>query len=211
MFTGIVQALCPVLDVVDEANLRRIQLELGALTADLASGASVAVNGVCLTATSAAGGTAGFDIIEETLRLTNLARVGRGSLVNVERSMRVGDEIGGHPLSGHVVDTVTVKRIDVGQNKRVVWFDVDTQWLSLLIHKGFVALDGASLTISSMNAVEREFSVSLIPETIARTTLGALKVGDRVNLEPDSQIQAIVSTITQLLADPDWRTRISSL
>jgi riboflavin synthase len=208
LFTGIVQARCKVSDVADEENLRRIGLRLGDLASDLAPGASVAVNGVCLTATHIDRGVAWFDVIEETLRRTNLGLITRDSLVNVERSMRVGDEIGGHVLSGHVVDMVTVARVEGGANRRVIWFSVARDWTPYLIHKGFVALDGASLTVSSID--DATFAVSLIPETIARTSLGSVDVGDRVNLELDSQTQAVVSTITRLLADPGWRTRFLS-
>jgi riboflavin synthase len=169
----------------------------------------VAINGVCLTATRIDAGRAEFDVIEETLRQTNLRSLEAGDLVNVERSMRVGDEIGGHPLSGHIVDTVTLARIDAGANKRVLWFDVAERWLAYLLHKGFVALDGASLTIATVDHQARQFAVSLIPETVERTTLGRIACGAPVNLEIDSQTQAVVDTVARLLADADWRERVT--
>jgi riboflavin synthase len=208
VFTGIVQALCPVTEIVDRANLRRLSIELGELAEGLVPGASVAVNGVCLTATTVARGTASFDVIEETLRVTNLADLAPGSPVNIERSMRVGDEIGGHQLSGHVVHTASVQRIDAEENKRVLWLGVAERWLPYLIHKGFVALDGASLTISAVDPDRRAFAVSLIPETIGRTTLGRVQAAARVNLELDAQTQVIVDTVMRVLADPAWRKRL---
>ena len=101
----------------------------------------------------------------------------QGDLVNVERSLSFGDEIGGHVLSGHVADMVTVAQIDAGANERTVWFDVPRQWLAFLFHKGFVALDGASLTIAAIERARGQICVSLIPETIVRTTLGRVVVG----------------------------------
>ncbi len=211
MFTGIVQALCPVTERVDAPNLMRLCIGLGPLTEGLIPGASVAVNGVCLTATRVDAASAWFDVIEETIALSNLGQVRPGSSVNVERSMRAGDEVGGHAVTGHVVDTVTVERIDAEENRRVLSFRVADRWLPFLLYKGFVALDGASLTISAVDPDAKEFAVSLIPETGARTTLGTVDVGDRVNLEPDGQVQAVVSTVTRLLEDPQWRARLGAV
>jgi riboflavin synthase len=128
--------------------------------------------------------------------------------VNVERSLKFGDEIGGHVLSGHVADVVTVAQIDTGANERTIWFDVAAQWLPYLFHKGFVALDGASLTIAQVDRTRGRIAVSLIPETIVRTTLGRVVVGDRVNLEVDAQTQAIVSTVERLMRDAEFRRAV---
>ncbi len=208
MFTGIVQGLCRVTSVADEPGLRRLLLQLDGLATDLQTGASVSVNGTCLTVTSIVGGRVGFDVIRESVARSNLGELSAGDLVNIERSLKFGDEIGGHVLSGHVADVVTVAQIDSGPHERTVWFDVPGQWLTFLFHKGFVALDGASLTIAAIDRPQGRLSVSLIPETIERTTLGRVVVGDRVNLEIDSQTQTIVSTVERLLNDPDWRRQL---
>jgi len=205
MFTGIVQGLCRVAGVVDEPGLRRLRIDLGELALGLETGASVAVNGTCLTATQIDAGRVGFDLIRESADRSNLGAIRAGELVNVERSLKFGDEIGGHVLSGHVADTVVVAQIDAGTNERTVWFDVAPQWLPYLFHKGFVALDGASLTLARVDRQRTRIAVSLIPETIARTTLGRVGVGDRVNLEIDPQTQAIVTTVERLLSDPEFR------
>lgn len=113
----------------------------------------------------------------------------------------MGDEVGGHIVSGHVTCAVTVADIDSSENERVIWFQVPSDWMKYLHYKGFVALDGASLTISGVDADAERISVSLIPETIARTTLGKVVTGDLVNLEIDSQTQAIVSTVERVLAE----------
>lgn len=208
MFTGIVQGLCTVAAVTDEPGLRRLQIQLDGLARGLETGASVSVNGTCLTATSIVDGRVGFDVIRESVARSNLGRLVVGDRVNVERSLKFGDEIGGHVLSGHVADVVTVAQIDSGPRERTVWFDVPRQWLTFLFHKGFVALDGASLTIAAIDRERGRISVSLIPETIERTTLGRVVVGDRVNLEIDVQTQTIVSTVERLLNDPEWRRQL---
>ena len=208
MFTGIVQGLCRVATITDEPGLRRLQVQLGGLAEGLQTGASVAVNGTCLTATFIENGRVGFDVIRESVDRSNLGKLAVGDRVNVERSLKFGDEIGGHVLSGHVADVVTVAQIDTGPRERTIWFDVPRQWLAFLFHKGFVALDGASLTIAAIDRERGRISVSLIPETIERTTLGRVVVGDRVNLEIDVQTQTIVSTVERLLSDPDWRRQL---
>jgi riboflavin synthase len=208
MFTGIVQALCPVAAIDEEPGLRRLTLELGGLAEGLEPGASVAVNGACLTATAVADCTARFDVIRETLSRTNLGRLTAGSRVNVERSFRVGDEVGGHIVSGHVTGVATVCRIEQAPNERNVFFTVPDDLIKYLTYKGYVALDGASLTIAHLDRAAREIGVCLIPETIARTTLGNVAVGDPVNLEVDSQSQTIVDTVERLLAEPEWRSRL---
>jgi riboflavin synthase len=212
LFTGIVQGLCEVVALEDEPNLRRLRIDVGVLATQASLGASVAVNGTCLTITgvNANGNVLSFDVISETLALTNLGSLISGDLVNVERSYRVGDEVGGHIVSGHVTSTANVALIEEAENTRNIYLSVAPKWMKYLPYKGFVALDGASLTIASVDPQANTISVSLIPETIARTTLGRVVVGDSVNLEVDSQTQAVVDTVERLLDSPDWRARLSS-
>ena len=199
MFTGIVQRLLPLASVTDEPQLRRLSIDLGDLVEDLELGASVAVNGVCLTVTAIEGERASFDVIHETLALTNLGNQSAGDLVNVERSFVVGAEVGGHIVSGHIACAVPVSKITTGDNQRDLYFSVPEAWARFLMLKGYAALDGASLTISALDLDLGEFGVSLIPETIERTTLGHRAVGDLVNLEVDSQTQTIVETVERLV------------
>lgn len=208
MFTGIVQGLRRVNSIADEQGLRRLQIDLGDLAEGLVTGASVAINGTCLTATSIDHGRVGFDVIQETIARSNLGELAVGAHVNVERSLKFGDEIGGHVLSGHVTDAVKVVQIDSGPSERTLWFVIPRQWMAYLFHKGFVALDGASLTIARVDRQRDWIAVSLIPETIGRTTLGRIAVGESVNLEIDAQTQVIVATIERLLSDPDWRREL---
>lgn len=208
MFTGIVQGLKAVLDIEEQARLRRLVIALDELADGLGLGASVAVNGTCLTVTAVEGGAVAFDVIAETLSLTNLGELRIGSLVNVERSFRVGEEVGGHIVSGHVSGTAILERIEERENERNLFFRAPPACMKYLLHKGFVALDGASLTIASVARDSDQISVCLIPETIARTTLGRVVRGDRVNLEVDAQTQAIVDTVERVLADPALRDRL---
>ncbi|HEY5647255.1 MAG TPA: riboflavin synthase subunit alpha [Pseudomonadales bacterium] len=210
MFTGIVQGLCPIVRVDEQTNLRRLAVQLEELAAGVELGASVAINGTCLTVTGQEpGGVLTFDVIRETLRLTNLGALKVGDRVNVERSFRVGDEVGGHVLSGHVASTARVVRIEQADNLRELHFQVDPEWLKYLHHKGFVALDGASLTLAAVDTGRREITVSLIPETIERTTLGQVEVGTLVNLEIDAQTQAVVNTVERLLNTPEALARFA--
>lgn len=203
MFTGIVQGLCPVVGLEDQDGVRHLDVELAGLADGLELGASVANNGVCLTVTSVAGGVVRFDVIAETMALTNLRHVAVGDSVNIERSLRFGDELGGHLVSGHVSGTMVVAAIDREEANRTLWFDVAGEHLDHLLWKGWVAIDGASLTISRVDRDERRIAVSLIPETIERTTLGSIGVGDLVNLEVDAQTQTIVHAVRTVLRQPE--------
>ncbi len=201
MFTGIVQAVGRVVDVSRARGITTLSIALDETADGLQTGASVAVNGCCLTASAVQGGTAALDLIEETTQLTNLGALVPGSLVNVERSFRVGDEVGGHILSGHIAASVPIVGVEAGEGRRVLTVQVPQEWLRYLMPKGFVALNGASLTIAELDRVAGTLSVSLIPETLARTTFDTARVGDRVNLEVDSQTQAVVETVRAVLAD----------
>ena len=210
MFTGIVQCLAEVAEVTREGTLSRLQVVLGSHAEGLELGASVAINGTCLTVTEV-GNAVCFDVIHETLGLTNLGSIKPGDQVNVERSFRVGDEVGGHILSGHICDTVTVAEIIEGDLQRDLVFDVAPDWMKYLHHKGFVALDGASLTIAWVDHDKSQFAICLIPETIERTTLGRVVVGDRVNLEIDAQTQGVVDTVERLVSSPAMADRFREL
>lgn len=205
MYTGIVQGLCRVERIAEASGLLQLRVDMTGLVDALQLGASVAINGTCLTVTRIADASVTFDVIGETLARTNLGGLRVDDCVNIERSMRFGDEVGGHVLSGHVAAVATLARIEAGPSKRTLWFDIPPAWMPFLFHKGFIALDGASLTIADLERAQHRLSVSLIPETIARTTLGTAQVGYAANLEVDAQAQAVVTTVERLFADPQWR------
>ena len=201
MFTGIVQGVCNVVSSETGAGITRIAVDLGGLVAGLELGASIAVNGACVTTTEIDGSLVGFDLIKETVELSNLGELAPGSTVNVERSFRVGDEVGGHILSGHIAGVAVVSDIASDGGHRLVTVVVPREWMAYLLLKGFVALNGVSLTIAEVDRSAAAIVVSLIPETLARTTFNRLEVGDRINLEVDSQTQAIVDTVRAALQD----------
>jgi riboflavin synthase len=198
MFSGIVQQKCVVKDLVRSEGLLRFTGELGTLAIDVRIGASIAIGGVCLTVVEKTNETATFEVIQETLVKTTLGQLREGDWVNVERSVRVGDEIGGHRVSGHVTGMATIRSIETPVNNHIVTLACDPAWIEYLLPKGFVALDGCSLTIVDVGA--DWFTIHLIPETLRVTTFGQKTVGDRVNLELDPETQAIVATVKRYLA-----------
>jgi riboflavin synthase len=183
MFTGIVQTLATVAEVRVEAPGKRLWVSTPDVAAAVCIGDSVAVNGCCLTVVEIAGDTLAFEAGPETLRLTNLGELARGSQVNIETSLRLGDALGGHFVTGHVDGMGEVaERHDDGA-WTTIWISCLEQLTRQMASKGSVAVDGVSLTLVD---VERgRFSLQLIPHTLAVTTLGRRQVGDRVNLETD--------------------------
>ncbi|MDE0036849.1 MAG: riboflavin synthase subunit alpha [Gammaproteobacteria bacterium] len=178
-----------------------LSIDLADLAEGLQLGGSVAVNGCCVTAAAADGSTVRFDLIRETLATTNLGDLRPGSQVNVERSLRLGDEVGGHLLSGHVSATVPVVEDCAEPGYRRLTVRIPGFWMRYLSLKGFVALNGASLTVAQLDREASTVAVSLIPETLKRTTFGDIRVGDRLNLEVDPQTQAVVDTVRSMLPD----------
>lgn len=202
MYTGIVQAMLPISSVDRKPGLMSFRVELsGDLGTDLATGASVAVNGVCFTATEIDGSLVSFDAMQETLNVTNIDELAPGTQVNIERSARAGVEVGGHILSGHVVDVALVVAVEDSTNNKRITFQGKPEWMKYVFNKGFLALNGASLTVASIDRESNRFSVNLIPETLKRTNFSLLQKGDRVNVEIDHQTQVIVDTITNLVKE----------
>ena len=200
MFTGIVQGMGKITDIVQPSpDFRTHTVELPPEIADnLQTGASVANNGCCLTITRIDGNKVSFDLMDETLRKTNLGSLKVGDSVNLERAARFGDEIGGHVMSGHVMAVTRISRIESSKFNRTVWFELPENLKPYILIKGFVGLDGCSLTIGEVS--DREFCVHLIPETLERTLFGCRKEGDLINIEIDPQTQAVVDTVMRVLA-----------
>ncbi|MBS0908205.1 riboflavin synthase subunit alpha [Tatumella sp. JGM118] len=200
MFTGIVQGMAEVVAVEEKPLFRTHTLRFPPEWLDgLETGASVAHNGCCLTVTAIDGERVSFDLIKETLRVTNLNDVTVGSLVNIERAAKFSDEIGGHLMSGHIMTTAEIVKIISSENNKEVWFKLQDASLSkYVLHKGFIGIDGCSLTLGDV--VGNKFCVHLIPETLQRTLLGVKKIGSRVNIEIDPNTQAIVDTVERVLA-----------
>jgi riboflavin synthase len=173
MFTGIVQGVATVAAITDRTGLRSFRLDFPAgFATDLAIGASVAVDGVCLTVTALEGtGAAQFDVMQQSLALTTLATLREGSRVNVERAAKDGAEIGGHPISGHVDFQARLLSIRRPENNHVLRLGVPAPWMRYVFAKGYVAINGASLTVAEADRRAGWFEVWLIPETLRMTTL----------------------------------------
>ncbi len=197
MFTGIVQGTRPVTEILKREGTYRLRVQLEDLATDLQRGASVALNGTCLTAVTIQDGWAEFDVIQESLNRTNLKDLMPGDPVNVERAARFGDEIGGHQVNGHVDGTGTVAAIRRTPNNCDVTIHHDPYWSRFVVSKGWIALDGISLTV--VDVAPGSFSVSLIPETLEQTLMGLRKEGDTVNLEFDHLAKLIYQTTEALL------------
>lgn len=200
MFTGIIQGTAEILDIVEKTDFRTHTVRLpAALLPGLQPGASVAHNGCCLTVVAIDGDRVSFDLMRETLRITNLGALKVGDRVNVERAARFGDDIGGHAMSGHIMATVEVSQVLESENNRQVWFRVPAELRKYVFTKGYIGIDGISLTIGEVRG--DQFCVNLIPETLTRTNIGTRLPGDRINIEIDPQTQAIVDTVERVLAE----------
>jgi len=185
MFTGIVEATGKVIRVGASggAGARRLDIDAPGLLEELRPGASVAVNGACLTLTGTTGTAGSFDVVPETWRNTNLHTLRPGDPVNLERSLRLGDRLDGHFVQGHVDGLGRVVRIDHAAGEWKLWVAIDRALSPFIVRKGSVAVDGVSLTI--VDADDESFSVALIPVTLERTVLGRRRSGDLVNVETD--------------------------
>ncbi len=202
MFTGIVQGMAILQAVVAASDIVTFTVlfpDNGLQGIEI--GASVSLDGCCLTVTSTRGNEATFDLVPETLQRSALGSLAAGAELNFERSLRFGDEVGGHVLSGHVDIVAEIVAMEVLESSRNITFRVPTQWSKYLFEKGYVALNGASLTITRVDRMTGEFAVSLIPETLAKTTFGRKAVGDQINVEIDRNTQVIVETVERIMAE----------
>jgi riboflavin synthase len=200
MFTGIVQGIATVAALVERPGLRTFTLAFPpGFCEGLAIGASVAVDGTCLTVTELPGSNAAsFDVMQQSLALTTLSALREGSAINVERAAKDGAEIGGHPLSGHVDFMARVADIRQPENNHVLRIAVPAPWMRYVFAKGYIAVNGASLTVAEAQR-ERDgsgwFEVWLIPETLRMTTFGAKAVGAPLNIEIERSTQVFVDTV----------------
>ena len=196
MFTGIVAASCEVVATEQGEEVRSIVVDLGGYDDDLEIGASVAIDGVCMTVVSAIDGHVRFEAIPETLERTTMGLLKQGSRVNIERSLRMGDELGGHILSGHIMSTARIlQRTQKGEGiDLLIEHQADTK--PYILEKGYVAVDGMSLTVGEVQS--EGFNLHIIPETLRITTIGAKTECDLVNIEVDSRTQAVVDTIRSM-------------
>lgn len=183
MFTGLVQTLAEVTKLTPEPGGVRLVVRDAAIGQQAEMGASIAVNGCCLTVVEIEGSDVAFQAGEETLSRTNLGKLRAGDRVNLETSLKMGDELGGHLVTGHIDALATVDERTDAAEWSTFWFRVPTALTRQMASKGSVTVDGVSLTLVDVEA--ERFSVALIPHTLSVTTLGFRKVGDTVNIETD--------------------------
>ena len=199
VFTGIIQEKAEVSSIEESQDFSSIRIEASSeFVEGIKIGASVSIDGVCLTVTSIKDNSLTFDIIVETLRVTNLSNLEEYDLVNLERAARFGDEIGGHIVSGHVSGIVKISKIEKTTNNHIISFKTSNDLIKYIFPKGYVSLNGISLTIGDVNRLDNIFTVYLIPETLRITTMLDKKVGDIINLEVETQTKNTVDLITEM-------------
>ncbi|CAI8316254.1 MAG: Riboflavin synthase [Euryarchaeota archaeon UBA443] len=198
MFTGIVQGKGVITSIESGNEITTLRIQVPS-TEGLSIGASISIDGVCLTATTFSDGIVSFDVIPETLEKTTLGHLEQGQQVNVERSLRYGDEVGGHLLSGHIIGRGLINKADrIGDGAQyTIMAPPDIR--KYIVSKGYVGIDGISLTIGDV--CEDGFDLHLIPETIRLTTIGDKQVGDAVNLEIDSTTMMVVETVERMMKE----------
>ncbi|MDK2595060.1 riboflavin synthase subunit alpha [Pseudoalteromonas obscura] len=204
MFTGIVQTQASVVSAILNDGVMRLVLSVGnEYLQQLTIGASIAVNGCCLTVVqfetsqSDVVGQVSFDVIDESLKLTNLGELKCGNKVNFERSVTFGTELGGHIVSGHIHDMAIVDCIIRTADNVKIKLLLDASWAKYVFYKGFIAVNGASLTVGEVD--EDGFWLHLIPETLSITNIGKVQDGDKLNIEVDQQTYTIVNTVEHYL------------
>ena len=199
VFTGIVEGTGTVTEIVRSKNLSKLTVQTSTeFCQDIKIGASVCVDGVCLTICTIDNDKLKFDIMMETLSVTTFDAIKEEDIVNIERSMKLGDEIGGHLLSGHVSSTVKISKIETPENNHILTFQTSSDVLKYIFPKGYVALNGVSLTIGEVDKVKKTFNVYLIPETLRLTNLQNKLIGNRINIEIETQTRNMVDTISEI-------------
>lgn len=183
MFTGIIEHLGKVKQVKLQASSAIIVVDVGPLSDDVNPGDSIAINGACLTVTQIKDSEVYFDVSTETLSKTTIGRLKTSDNINIERSLKMGDKLGGHFVTGHVDGVGVINKVESEPGQCTVWFSVSEELTNMMIKKGSVAVDGISLTIVEIR--DGLFSVALIPYTLEATTLGFKKAGQKVNIETD--------------------------
>jgi riboflavin synthase len=203
MFTGIVQGTAKIAEISDREGLRTFTLDFPpGFCVDLAVGASVSTDGVCLTVTELLGeNRARFDVMQQSLAITTLGGLRTGDRANVERAAKDGAEIGGHPLSGHVDFTSEVLTVQSSDTNRLMRFSIPADFRKYVFAKGYIAINGASLTVSEVNRAEGWFEVWLIPETRRMTVFEDKQAGDFVNIEIERSTQVVVDTVRETVQE----------
>lgn len=199
VFTGIVEGTGIISKIIRKENLSSMIIQTSSeFNKGIQVGASVCVDGVCLTVTKINLDSLEFDVIIETLKVTTFGDIRTNSVVNIERSMKLGDEIGGHIISGHVFDTVIIKEINKPKNNYILTLKCNSRLQKYIFSKGYISLNGISLTIGEVDKINNTFTVYLIPETLRLTNIIHKVVGDSINIEIETQTRNTVDTILEM-------------
>ena len=211
MFTGLVETICMVKSIRPSADSMVLAIDLGELAGESKIGDSIAVNGVCLTATGIERALVSFDVSAETLAKSTLGKLRPAWQVNVERAMKATDRFGGHFVQGHIDGVATIEAMDKHGEFADVRFAAAAELLDAMVAKGSVAVDGVSLTIASID--QNGFRIAIIPETLRRTTLGRARAGDCVNIETDIIVKTIKRQLENILpkAEPLTAEKLKQL
>ncbi len=199
MFTGIIEEVGEIFGIRPVTGGYKLTIEASKVAEDAVLGASIAINGVCLTITSIEGARLEFDAIKETVDRTNLGKLKPGDKVNLERALKLGDRLDGHFVQGHVDGKGVITRKVDSASECVFWLKPDEAILPCIIPKGSVAIDGISLTIAAISG--NEFSVAIIPTTLSMTSLADRKVGDLINIETDIVARTIIHRLQDMSRD----------
>lgn len=211
MYSGITQGLFEVISLVRKPGLLNYTVQLStALSKDLKPGDSVAVDGVCQTVVTIEHSQVSFQAIQETLDKTTLNELQLGSYVSIERSLRLGDELGGHEVSGHVFGTALIHQKINADNNLTLVIQCNPEWMKYIVAKGFIAVDGSSLTVGETLADQGLFYLHLIPETLRLTNFAHKKEQSKVNIEFDHKTKTIVDSIERILTPEKIRMLLNS-
>lgn len=202
MYSGITCGLFEVIHLEKKPGLVTYTVRLNAkLIKNLKIGASVAIDGVCQTVVFIVNNDVTFNAIQDTLDRTTINQLKKGDKVSVERSLRYGDEVGGHEVAGHILGTAKIIDVLRTENNLKLTLECPLDWMKYIFTKGFIAVDGSSLTVGEVDKSQGTFTLNLIPETIRLTNFGNKQVGDLVNIELDHKTQTIVATVLKVLEE----------
>ncbi|MFN2339982.1 MAG: riboflavin synthase [Halanaerobium sp.] len=207
MFTGIIQEKGSFIQKYKGSSKYQLEIKAEKVLNNIKKGDSIAVNGVCLTAVAFGSDYFRADVVPETLKATNLGQLEKGSIVNLEQSLRPDDFIGGHFVTGHVDSTAAVRSIKEEANAKIIELEVGQETEKFIVHKGSIALNGVSLTV--MGIKNGILKISLIPESWSETNLAQLAAGDLVNIETDMLGKYVYKMLTNLSDDSDSKSKIS--
>lgn len=210
MYTGIVKAVRPLTAVTPHLGHTQFVIDFtDELLADLKIGASVSVEGTCMTVTEVAGPCVTFEAMSATLDRTNLRRFKSGDFVNIERSAKMNDEVGGHLMAGHVATTAEAVELSIRDEGAFIRFRVPTKWSKYVFPRGFLGVNGCSLTVAEVD--HDTITINLIPETLRQTTFASYQPGDLLNIEVDHQTMVLVDLVERTIAGTLSRVSPASL